>query len=156
MKRLAIAALVAGAVLVGLPSCVDATAYGSRAGRYLAVHIAERRADRGVKALEWDGRLIDCAKQHSIAMVDEFLHSTPEELQPCVDAAIGGGTWVVVGEAIGWGYSVEQVWRLLMKSDAHRRLLMQPKWDRLSIGIYRTVFQERDAVFATVWVYEEV
>jgi uncharacterized protein YkwD len=155
MRRLEIATLVAGVVLAGLPTYADATTYGSKAGRYLASHVAERRADRGVKALEWDGRLIDCARQHSIELVDEWSHSTSEEMQPCVDAAIGGGTWVVVGEAIGWGYSVEQVWRLLMKSDDHRRLLVQPKWDRLSIGTYRTIFQGRDAIFATIWVYEE-
>ena len=115
---------------------------------YLFHHLNAKRIERGVGRLRWDASLVACAREHSKLMAEQgFGHSTDSATTEC----LGDLEWGVIAEAIGWGWSVEQVWRLLMRSDAHRSMLLRARWDLVAIGTWKL----DGAVYVTVWVREQ-
>jgi uncharacterized protein YkwD len=93
------------------------------------VLINEARVVSGCQPLrETRPALVREALQHSRAMAKsgDIYHS---ELKL--------GQWSLVGEVVGVGGTVRQVVRALFNSPEHRRILLDCRYDKAAIGIYR-------------------
>lgn len=122
MKRIMIVALAAW-VLLPTPATAR-----TQVADTLFHRINALRVEHGRERLRWDQRLVPGATEVAKRLVTDFEHSTTVELN------VG---WTILGEAIAWAYDVDQVWELVVHSDAHRSMLMKPRWDRVGIGHVR-------------------
>ena len=115
---------------------------------YLVHRINALRIEKGRERLRWDNRLVLPATAVAGRLVTDFSHTaSPPELRNV--------EWVDLGEAIGRAYNVEQVWDLLLASDAHRSMLMKRRWDRIGIGVVRAPLNDQQGLYVAIWVYDE-
>lgn len=141
MRRLALL-LLAAVVVSGGP--VSAGPSGD--GGYLFRHLNAERIERDRGRLQWDPRLVACATERSRELVGSWAHSTDAEATACIEDTVA---WDVIGEALGRAYSIEEVWDLLLASDAHRSMLLKARWNRVAIGVYHG---DNTMVYVTIWV----
>lgn len=129
---------------------------------FVHAEVNERRADRGLEPLEWDGTVASVARAHSYDMArrDYFAHTNPDGKGPydrfrdvdsyCraygeniamtwIDRPVerpGGGT-VRYRTAEGLATGLVDQW---MNSTPHRRAILEegetPSWDRAGVGVY--------------------
>jgi Uncharacterized protein with SCP/PR1 domains len=141
VRKLALLLLAAVVVVSGGP--VEAGPSGD--GGVLFRTLNHERIERARGRLQWDPRLVACATERARELAENWAHSTDSSATLCLADTV---RWDVIGEAIGRAYSIEQVWDLLMASDAHRSLLLKARWNRVAIGVYHN----DTMVFVTVWV----
>jgi uncharacterized protein YkwD len=113
-----------------------------RAAAVVGCVIDEERAKRGRPRLREQGQLERAAERHARDMVRRryFSHTTPEgrtfdeRLQPYTR----GFEWTV-GETLGWGRrsgaTPEQIVRAWLASPSHRRVLLDPDYRDVGIGV---------------------
>lgn len=99
--------------------------------------------------LRWDNRLVIEATATAGRLVTDFSHSTNDTIQ------IDVKDWVTLGEAIGRDYDVDLLWERILRSDAHRSMLMRPRWDRIAIGVCRAPLNDQMGLYVAIWVYDE-
>jgi uncharacterized protein YkwD len=151
LVTLLIAAIAAGASCVSLP--VDAlaatrpcsTTSGLQPAKRILCLINAERAARGRAALRLDLRLTQTARRHSIDMVTRryFAHDSPSGQSPAGRVRLTGwlhgrGRWLV-GENLAWGSgsrgapdAIVSAW---MHSPGHRRVLLDPRFCSVGIGV---------------------
>ncbi len=104
--------------------------------------INQKRAEQGLKPLEWSGRLLSVARTHSqnMAEYDFFSHKGLDGKyvsDRADDAQIG--TWRLIGENIafnrGFNDPVAKAVELWLNSATHRRNLLNPDWRETAVGI---------------------
>jgi uncharacterized protein YkwD len=93
---------------------------------------ADRAAYR-LPALEGDEGLARYAERHSHRMAElgYLFHSDDERLR----SALEGSGWVVAGENVGVGQSLQEIQRAFLQSPAHRDNLLGRGYDRVAIGV---------------------
>jgi uncharacterized protein YkwD len=83
------------------------------------------RGDRDLGIIEWDEKLYQHSKEHSMQMaeLDRLFHNSPDE--PFAENCWGGGgaDWDEIDIVTGW-----------MKSDRHRTWLLNPKLTKIAVG----------------------
>lgn len=91
--------------------------------------INERRVDAGCARLHETGqKLLTSAKAWSRKMADDGVLS---------HSILDPGRWSLVGEVIGVGPGWRSVVRALFESRPHRRILLDCRYDRIALGLYR-------------------
>lgn len=88
------------------------------------------RTTRGYEPLRLDRTLSRLAKDHARRMVErgELFHSDLHDVATLLS------DWQVLGENIGAGWSPEDLVRAWMRSPAHRRNLLDERFERIGIG----------------------
>jgi uncharacterized protein YkwD len=116
--------------------------------------INEERTSRGLNALSLDPLLVQIARGHSREMCDlnYFDHISPTQgLHSPMDRYLSGlhamdqGTpnYLLVGENIYYcsesnsTYNVEYGHQALMNSPGHRANILEPRYEKVGVGIYR-------------------
>jgi uncharacterized protein YkwD len=91
--------------------------------------ISRARSGRGLATLQLSEELSAMARKHSDRMADQtdLFHT------PCLSCRIDTGK---VAENVGFGYSVRQVHRMLMRSTGHRANLLGG-FDRVGVGVVK-------------------
>lgn len=123
-----------------VPSDGDGRAHAARAVLCL---VNRQRAARGLGLLRFDGRLAVAARGHSADMVARgyFAHDSPsgETLATRVQRSGYAATHpgYDVGEALAWGRQASPavLMRALMRSPAHRAVLLTPGGRDVGIGL---------------------
>jgi uncharacterized protein YkwD len=92
--------------------------------------ISRARSGRGLASLQLNEELSALARSHSDRMADQgdLFHT------PCLSCRIDIGK--VLAENVGFGYSVRQVHRMLMRSAGHRANLLGG-FDRVGVGVVK-------------------
>lgn len=96
--------------------------------RFVELINADRRAD-GAGPLVVLPELVDKARTHAQRMVDadKIFHSD--------DMAAGLEGWKLLGENVGRGGNIESLHQAFMDSSAHRRNVLDPRFDAVGIGV---------------------
>jgi uncharacterized protein YkwD len=137
--------LAAGALSAPQPACP----VGQQA-RPLAVHTAclinRARSRHGLRPMRFDRRLERAARGHSRDMVAHryFSHESRSGLSPSDRIARTGwmrgrGRWRI-GETIGWRSgppSPRSIVRAWLRSPPHRRILLEPAFRFVGVGVAR-------------------
>lgn len=104
--------------------------------------INAKRAERGIKPLEWSDKLLTVARVHSQSMAeyDFFSHKGIDGKYVSDRAdAINIGNWDSIGENIafnrGFEDPVTKAVDLWLKSPSHFNNIMNPNWKETAIGI---------------------
>lgn len=104
--------------------------------------INAKRAERGIKQLEWSDKLLSVARIHSQSMAeyDFFSHKGIDGKYVSDRAdAINIGNWDSIGENIafnrGFEDPVTKAVNLWLKSPSHFNNIMNPNWKETAIGI---------------------
>lgn len=110
--------------------------------RVIAV-INRVRRDIGLAPLRFNPQLAEAAREHSLSMAEQgyFEHSsaTGSPFWDRLEAKYRPGAahrWSV-GENLAWGspsLSARQVVALWLRSHAHRRILLNPRWRDIGVG----------------------
>lgn len=109
--------------------------------RLLADLSNEARHNRGRGPFTLDPQLSRVARKHTAEMIEanELVHSPPDEL------ARRTTNWIELNENIGKGTDARSIFASFMKSDPHRRRILNAKYNHVGIGVL-----EDDA--GTTWV----
>jgi uncharacterized protein YkwD len=116
--------------------------------------VNDERTSRGLNALELDPLLVQVARSHSREMCDlnYFDHHSPsQDLRTPMDRFLNGlrtigqstPDYVLVGENIYYcsesseTYNVEFGHQALMNSPGHRANILEPRFAKIGVGIYR-------------------
>jgi len=127
--------------------------------------VNEERTSRGLNALILDPLLVRVARAHSREMCDKdyFDHHSPTPglrspmdrvLKSLKDAGNGNPDYLLVGENIYYcsvfndTYNVAYGHQALMDSPGHRANILEPRFTKIGLGIYRNARGE-------FWVTEE-
>lgn len=91
------------------------------------------RARRDREALSLARALSRYATRHSRAMADRgfIFHSSEDDLR----AALGGTEWVVAGENVGVGDSLDDLEDAFMASTEHRQNILARTYDHAAVGV---------------------
>lgn len=107
--------------------------------------VNEERTKRGLPTLEVDPLLIEVARAHSREMSDKhyFSHTSPTaQLRTPLDRYLVAlkhrPSWALVGENLFYcsETGVERGHNALMNSKGHRENILEPKYERIGVGIY--------------------
>ena len=87
------------------------------------------RAAEGLPALSLDPQLVGVARRHSQEMADSgtIFHN------PGLAGEVAG-RWLLLGENVGMGGSCDDVQDALMKSPAHRKNILEPRFNAVGMG----------------------
>ncbi len=127
--------------------------------------VNQERTSRGLNALTFDPLLVRVARAHSREMCDKdyFDHHSPTPglrspmdrvLRSLKDAGNGNPDYLLVGENIYYcsvfndTYNVAYGHQALMDSPGHRANILEPRFTKIGLGIYRNAKGE-------FWVTEE-
>lgn len=91
------------------------------------------RSARGVGALGLSERLSRMARRHSRRMARErrlFHHS-------CLSCRFPSGSWKLLGENVGMGATLRRIHRMMMRSSAHRSILLNGGYEHVGIGVVK-------------------
>jgi uncharacterized membrane protein required for colicin V production len=107
------------------------------AERQLVALVNEERVNAGLKALEWDDRLLPIARAHSEEMfrLKYFSHQSPVNGSPFDRLKASGITYTRAGENLAYAQSVTIAHRGLMQSQGHRENILRPEFTRIAIGV---------------------
>ena len=109
--------------------------------RLLADLSNEARRNRGKGLFTLDPQLSRVARKHTAEMIEAnaLVHSPPDEL------ARRTTNWIELNENIGKGADTRSIFASFMKSDPHRRRILNAKYNHVGIGVLE------DPV-GTIWV----
>jgi hypothetical protein len=98
----------------------------------MTARVAAERQAMGRPALAVEGDLVDVARSHSAAMAAQsrLFHN------PSLGQQVQG--WLLVGENVGLGQTVDQVHAALMASTHHREELLDPRFTGIGIGVVQS------------------
>ncbi|HYZ11368.1 MAG TPA: CAP domain-containing protein [Actinomycetota bacterium] len=91
------------------------------------------RAAGGVGALSLSARLSRMARRHSRRMASErrlFHHS-------CLSCRFPTGSWRLLGENVGMGPTLRRIHRMMMRSSAHRSIILTGGFEHVGIGVVK-------------------
>jgi len=97
------------------------------------------RANHGLNPLQWDSRLANVARDHSVDMAHRnfFNHFCPSGRGPVERLADAGISWWFIAENIARGQRTpESVVAAWMNSPPHRRNILDPALTHLGVGFY--------------------
>lgn len=105
--------------------------------RQMLVLINIERAKVGAPPLVIDGTLREIARAHSRDMWERhyFAHINPDGDDPFDRMGNGGARFILAGENLAYAASVSLAHRGLMNSPGHRRNILQPRFNRVGIGV---------------------
>lgn len=91
----------------------------------------DARRKRGRPPFELDPQLSRVARKHTSEMIaaGDLVHSDPTELKRRIT------NWIELNENIGRGGDAEGIFRTFMNSDAHRRRILNQRYDHLGVGV---------------------
>lgn len=143
----ALTLLLLGALLVGFTA--ERAHAIQRDGRRAHI-VALTNADRAMwdlRDLGFAARLSRYAKRHSVQMARKghIFHSTDGQLR----RALGSYRWVIGGENVGVGGSLEGLQEAFMASRLHRENILRRTFERIAVGIVRA----DDRLWVTVIFY---
>ncbi len=118
-----VVAVLAALSLVGVSCTKNGAAFES------ASRANGAREARGLWDLSQDQTLINKAQDWAehMAATGVVSHS--------VLTANAGTNWRVLGENVGWAYSIEQMHDLFMASSAHRANILSTRYNRIGTGV---------------------
>ncbi|MGH9177758.1 MAG: CAP domain-containing protein, partial [Acidimicrobiales bacterium] len=95
----------------------------------MTARVAAERQAVGRPALAVEADLVDVARGHSAAMASQsrLYHN------PSLGQQVQG--WLLVGENVGLGQTVDQVHAALMASTSHREELLDPRFTGIGVGV---------------------
>jgi uncharacterized YkwD family protein len=101
--------------------------------------VNEERGKLGLAPLKADMRLVVLARQKSQDMIDKnyFSHTSPTYGSPFDMMSKAGITYRTAGENLAGSFSVPSAHEALMRSDGHRRNILNPAFTHIGIGIVR-------------------
>jgi uncharacterized protein YkwD/uncharacterized membrane protein required for colicin V production len=107
------------------------------AERQMLELVNEERTSAGLRALEWDDRLVPVARAHSEEMfkLKYFSHTSPTAGSPFDRLKAAGITYSRAGENLAYAQSVTIAHRGLMESPGHRENILRPEFTRMGIGV---------------------
>ena len=134
--------LSALAIVIGVAAAVSGC-IPSQANLKNAYLVNTERISRGLKPFGWDDELAAKATgwAQKMAESDTVMHSP-------LTAGISSG-WVVLGENVGAGQTIDQIHDAFMKSPEHRRVILSAAYSKMGIGVY-----ERNGEYWVVEVYK--
>lgn len=103
----------------------------------MLARVNEERAKAGVKALEFDGRLVEVARTHSRDMFERgyFSHFSPEGEDVGDRLESAGIYYTFAGENLALAPNVERAHTGLINSPGHRRNILDPAFTKVGIGV---------------------
>ncbi len=124
-------------ILLAGAGCGVAQSPGSVAEQYLFHAANAERVQRGLPPLQWDGALYRAATLHAREMAEResISHQYPGEADLPDRAQIAGAHFSVVAENVAEAPSAVIVHDAWMKSPHHRDNLLDPRVDRVGIGV---------------------
>jgi uncharacterized protein YkwD len=155
----------AAAATSSSPRCAHASASPSHLSTIAAAHALQClingvRAQHGLRAVRANGRLRVAARRHAGDMVAHnfFAHDSPlgTTVSSRVRSAgyLGGVREWWLGEALAWGRASagapRAILRGLLNSPPHRRILLDPNFRDLGVGVARGAPSGSDAGALTV------
>jgi len=99
--------------------------------------INKERIAAGLGALAPDPELTEVARRHSVDMFARgyFAHDTPENRDPFDRMREAGVSFLVAGENLAHGPTIQIAHTGLMNSPGHRANILRPQFGRVGIGI---------------------
>lgn len=100
----------------------------------------QSRSEAGLAPLQWDEALATAARAHAERMAREgqLSHQYPEEPNPAERAASAGAHFSLIEENIAMADSPHRIHDSWMHSPGHRDNLMNPRINRIGIGVVRS------------------
>ena len=134
MKRTAFALLLIGAMLFGA-SPATAGCWAQKASEQRLGKMLDRvRVDNGRVRLDFDDDLAKAARVHSKRMARRayLYHNDNQSIRTLLR-----GHWEVLGENIGAGRDVRQIYKAFMRSSGHRAQILRRGYRKVGVGIVR-------------------
>lgn len=109
--------------------------------------VNKERAQRGLTQLQIDPLLVNIARNHSREMADKhyFSHHSPTPgittpMDRYLSAVTWRPSWALVGENLFYCsiVDVDRGHTAFMNSPGHKANIVEPRYDRIGIGIYTT------------------
>lgn len=99
--------------------------------------VNKERTSRGIKALKFDSKLREVAREHSADMFKRgyFSHYSPEGKTVADRAASVGVDFLVIGENLAYAPSLELAHKGLMNSDGHRANILSTDYVKIGVGV---------------------
>lgn len=140
MARRFASMMLAGAILTALlpaPTAIAQTSGDNKCWNYkptergFARRINSARGDSGLGKLSLDPELSKAARVHTNEMVrrEELYHTTSTDLRNRVTS------WVILGENVGVGGTVQSLHEAFMNSPAHRDNVLHAAYRHVGIGV---------------------
>ncbi|HVL89434.1 MAG TPA: CAP domain-containing protein [Actinomycetota bacterium] len=125
-SQLKFLAVLTAAFAIALAAALPA-AGESDAGRLTQLHDTER-SKHSLSSLARAGDLAGDAQVHAREMAGrgEIYHSGRT-------SRLEG--WYALGENVGWGSDVDEVFRMFMESPSHRANILDGSWDSIGVGV---------------------
>ncbi len=104
--------------------------------------VNQERAKAGLKPLQWDPKLQQLARQHSLEMfqMGYFAHDSPVSGTPFDRMRKAGIQFTVAGENLAFAPNVQIAHEGLMNSPGHRANILRPQFGRIGIGVIKSEF----------------
>jgi hypothetical protein len=150
-KRPAAMLLTAAVATATLSAFAAPALAGSEESQFISKHNATR-SSRGIRTMAVKSDLTSVARRHSARMASKGTIWHNPNLANEV-----GGNWTVLGENVGMGPDVNDLYQAFMDSSPHRRNILDPDYNQFGVGvvisegtIYVTiVFAKRGATSST-------
>ena len=135
-RRTGTVILLAGALLLGGPLASHrAEAYDfSEAQKRVRNKINNERETRGKPRLRLNGDLSRIAERHSREMAESGSLYHTSRLASRINRT--GMDWRIIGENVGVGSSIGAVHDAFMKSDPHRRNILDRRFRKIGVGVF--------------------
>lgn len=100
--------------------------------------VNKERATRGLKALLFDSKLREIARNHSEDMLKRgyFAHFSPEGKSVAERTNEAGVDFLVIGENLAFAPNVEAAQRGLMNSEGHKANILSPDYGKIGVGVF--------------------
>lgn len=111
--------------------------YDPAAESYMLKLVNKERGMRGLKVLDFDIRLRDVARSHSMDMVKNnyFDHNSPTAGSPTDRLVSAGIIYFAAGENIAYAQDIDVAHDNLMESKGHRENILGSYYGRIGFGI---------------------
>lgn len=134
--------ILAPALIIMLATVVSpASSSAARDGDagWLLSHINAERQAAGLAPLAPDPRLAGVARSHALDMIARhyFSHITPDGATAATRLARGGIRFAAAGENLAGHSNVVGAHEMLMASQAHRAVILSPRFTRAGIAVVR-------------------
>lgn len=99
--------------------------------------VNEERSKRGLSTLKFDEKLSEVGRKHAADMFKRgyFSHYTPEGRSPFDRLEGAGVSYLTAAENLAYAPEVELAHSGLMKSEGHRKNILDPSFNRIGIGV---------------------